>query len=409
MTRLDQIAKTVIAEQDEMLRELNIAPQVRPGLLQALRNRPKSALRWVAVAVPAAAALAVVWHLRSPALTYTAGSSRNNANVGSWLAAPAGGELALHFSDRSTVTLGASSHARVVDLRAREVKLLLENGRVSVTVIHNKNRNWHLRAGPFDVAVTGTRFDVGWSPEHEQFFVHTLEGKVEVTGEQFGARGVSAGETLRAERLDGRWRFTETDVPTNQPTALSVSSSSSVASAQAAGVEPSNPLPSSSVKRGAPSPATPSWRELVAAGQYRAALEQAESDGFEGLCQRSNLSDLLALSEAARFAGRVDRARLALTSLRERFRGEAAASVATFTLGRMAFDGSRDYLGAAKWFRAYLAEQPGGSLAREAAGRLVESLERGGDHANAQAAARDYLARYPDGPQKRLARQILGQ
>ncbi len=118
---------------------------------------------------------------------------------------------------------------------------------------------------------------------------------------------------------------------------------------------------------------------------------------------------MLALSEAARFAGRVDRARLALTSLRDRFRGEAAASVATFTLGRMAFDSSRDYLGAAKWFRAYLAEQPGGSLAREAAGRLLESLERGGDHTGAQVAARDYLVRYPDGPQTRLAKKVLNQ
>jgi transmembrane sensor len=408
MTRLDPIAEKVIAEQDEMLRDLNLAPQVREGL-RHLRSRPTKVLRWVAIAVPAAAALAVAWHLHSSTLTYTAGTSRSNASVGSWLAAPADGELALHFSDQSTVTLGQASHGRVVDLRAREVKLLLESGRVSVTVIHNQNRNWHLRAGPFDVAVTGTRFDVGWSPEREQFFVHTLEGKVEVTGEQFGARAVSAGETLRAERLDGRWRFTETDVPANQPAALAPSSRSAAVSAQPAAVESSNTTSPSNVKRTPPLPSAQSWRELAAAGQYHAALEQAESDGFEGLCQRSNLADLLALSEAARFAGRVDRARLALTSLRERFRGEPAASVATFTLGRMAFDSSRDYLGAAKWFRTYLAEQPGGSLAREAMGRLVESLERGGDHTSAKIAARDYLSRYPDGPQARLAQQVVGE
>ncbi len=174
-------------------------------------------------------------------------------------------------------------------------------------------------------------------------------------------------------------------------------------------VEPSGAPPAASARHNTLPLVSPSWRDLAASGQYRAALEQAENDGFEGLCEKSNLSDLLALSEAARFAGRVDRARLALTALRDRFSGQAAASVATFTLGRLAFDSSRDYLGAARWFRVYLSEQPKGSLAREAEGRLVESLKRGGDHAGAKAAARDYLARYPDGPQSRLAQQIVGE
>ncbi len=258
-----------------MLRALNLAPEVRQALLGALRERPRHVSRWVAVAVSAAAALAFAWHLHSSMLTYTAGTSRSNASVGSWLAAPADGELPLHFSDRSSAVLGRASHARVVDLRAREVKLLLENGRVSVTVMHNKNRNWHLKAGPFDVAVTGTRFDVGWSPEREQFFVHTLEGRVEVTGEQFGTRAVSAGETLRAERLDGHWRFTETDVPANQPAALAASSVTPPATEHAAPVESSIVLPASSAKRNALAPVAPTWRELAAAGQYRAALDQA--------------------------------------------------------------------------------------------------------------------------------------
>ena len=138
-------------------------------------------------------------------------------------------------------------------------------------------------------------------------------------------------------------------------------------------------------------------------------MDQAELDGFAGLCQNSTLSDLLTLSEAARFAGRPERARSALAAIRQRFHGQAPASVATFTLGRMAFDSSKDYLGAARWFRTYLSEQPNGSLAREAAGRLIESLQRGGDLAGAQTAARQYLQQYPNGPQSRLARQILGQ
>ncbi len=409
MNDLNPLAEQVVATQDALLDAMNLAPEARSRLLQGLSVRPQRVWRWVAMSVPAAAAIALLWQMRVTTPTYTAGNSRDAAAVGAWLAAPSDGELPLHFSDSTTVTLAAASHARVVELRPHEVRLLLESGRVSVTVMHQKNRSWHLRAGPFDVAVTGTRFDVSWSPEREQFEVRTLEGKVEVTGEQFAPRLVTAGETLRAERLDGRYRFVETDVPANREAPPAPSAVAPAPSSNLAGLEPSAAPPTASPKRGVLQPAAPSWRELAAAGQYRAALEQAENDGFESLCQNSSLSDLLALSETARFAGRVDRARLALTALRDRFRGEPAASVATFTLGRLAFENSHDYLGAALWFRVYLREQPRGSLAREAAGRLLESLERGGDHAGATAAARDYLARYPDGPQNRLARQILGQ
>ncbi len=213
MNEMNPLAEKVVATQDELLEEMNLAPQARSRLLQSLSRRAWPAWRWVAMAVPAAAALALAWQVRTTNLTYTAGNSRNAAAVGAWLAAPPDDELPLRFSDKTTVTLAAKSHARVVELSSHEAKILLESGRVSVTVIHNKNRSWRLRAGPFDVVVTGTRFDVSWSPEREQFEVRTHEGKVEVTGEQFAPRLVSAGETLRAERLDGRYRFMETDVP----------------------------------------------------------------------------------------------------------------------------------------------------------------------------------------------------
>lgn len=408
MTPMQHLVKTVNAEQDALLGELNLAPKVRARLLSTPPRR-SPVWRWFALALPAAAAVLMVWRFYASALTYASGNSRASLPVGSWLAAPADGELPLHFSDQSTVTLSAKSHARVVELSDHQAKVLLERGRVTMTVIHHTHRKWHLRAGPFDVAVTGTRFEVAWNPEREQFEVHTVEGKVEVTGDQFAPRVVAAGETLRAERLDGNFRFMETDAPPSPQLFLSPSAAPAIPIASltpaASSVAPSEVV----AHRSSPLPVVQTWRELATTGQYKAALQQAENDGFEGLCRTLNLSDLLALSEAARFAGNLDRARLALTSIRQRFSGQPAASVATFTLGRMAFDSSRDYLGAARWFRAYLSEQPSGSLAREAAGRLVESLKRGGDQAGAKAAARAYLERYPDGPQKRVAQQVIGE
>jgi outer membrane protein assembly factor BamD (BamD/ComL family) len=57
----------------------------------------------------------------------------------------------------------------------------------------------------------------------------------------------------------------------------------------------------------------------------------------------------------------------------------------------------------------YLKEQPGGPLAREAQGRLMEALYRGGDRAGASRTAEAYLSANPSGPHARLARTLLGR
>jgi TolA-binding protein len=152
---------------------------------------------------------------------------------------------------------------------------------------------------------------------------------------------------------------------------------------------------------------TTGWRQLALRGSYREALAEAEASGFPGLCAALPPGDLLMLADAARFAGRGDRARQALLALRERFASGPERAMATFALGRMAADDQRDHLAAAHWFEATLEEQSGGDLARESLGRLVESLERGGDHPAARRRAQSYLARFPGGPHAKLAYDVL--
>jgi transmembrane sensor len=427
------LIQAINTEQDTLLDELHVAAQARERLLATAARQRRPLLRRFAYVLAAVAALAIwflVDHNRPRALTYTSGELHAAAQVGAFIAAPADATLPLHFSDQSEVVLSASTHARVDALGEHEAKLLLERGRVSVTVIRHAQRRWHLRAGPFDVAVTGTRFEVGWNPQREQFEVHTLEGRVEVSGQPIATRSVSAGEILRVERVDGQYHFVETDVATSssampsvEPTPSNLPDPASGAAGPSGeppvGAAPSVPdsalgahtsaLSVKGAQTSQSAAAGPSWRGLAKSGQYKAALTQAETEGFEALCQSSNASDLIALSEVARLAGNVERARLSLNSIRQRFQGQSAAAVAAYTLGRMAFDGSRDYASAARWFQTYLSEQGQGSLAREAAGRLIEALERAGNHAAAERAARQYLDRYPDGPQKGLARRILGE
>ena len=78
--------------------------------------------------------------------------------------------------------------------------------------------------------------------------------------------------------------------------------------------------------------------------------------------------------------------------------------MAAFLLGR-ATKGRE----AAQWFGKYLEEAPGGALAREALGRLIEAELESGNRANASSAASRYLKSYPDGPHVPLAREVLGR
>ena len=102
-------------------------------------------------------------------------------------------------------------------------------------------------------------------------------------------------------------------------------------------------------------------------------------------------------------SGHRDTEREALVTCRRRFPGSERAAVAAYELGRSSSPSE-----ASSWFgHLYLGEQPGGALAREASGRLVEARASAGDDRGAREAAARYLARYPNGPHAQLARQVL--
>ena len=158
-----------------------------------------------------------------------------------------------------------------------------------------------------------------------------------------------------------------------------------------------------------PAPDVPTWQELAKGGDYAGAVAGAREVGIARILVKAPSADLLTLAQAARFAGDTGLARRTLRAVRDRFTGSAAAAVATYDLGRLAFDTSGRYLEAAHWFSRYLREHPGGGLAREASGRLVEALDRSGDRRGAKEAARDYLMRYPNGPHAPLARRFTAR
>ena len=271
-------------------------------------------------------------------------------------------------------------------------------------------------AGPFTVHVTGTRFHVAWQPDAERLELRLIDGSVRVTGPLVETgRMVSAGETLlvRVPERDLEIHRTGEEMAPPPPAPAPVTSTT----VESVDHDPPDRAPTASpATRLAPTAAAPvatapvappSWRELARAGRNREALQRAEGEGFSALCETSSAADLLALGDAARFAGDAARARQAYLALRRRHPGDRDAAVADFILGRLAFDVDGDYADAARWFRAYLAEAPAGSYACDASGRLIEALQRGGDRTGARAEARHYLATYPTGPHADLARGLL--
>jgi TolA-binding protein len=156
-------------------------------------------------------------------------------------------------------------------------------------------------------------------------------------------------------------------------------------------------------------PGAAGWRALAGEARYKDALAAAEREGFDAICAAASATELRALGDAARLGGSPARAGQAYLALRQRFPGTPEAGSAAFILGRIAQDQSKDYARAAGWFTRYLSEQPGGELAADAAGRLVEARDKMGDTEGAQRAATRYLAAYPNGSHAGYARSVLAR
>jgi transmembrane sensor len=418
MTSLDRLGKKVAEEEDAILERQDRLPAIRQKLFsvsRAPRSPRRESRRWIlGGAFALAASLILVFALqRSRPLTFVVGTADARGALGAWIAAPELGELPVRFSDGTLLLLDRGSRARVTSTDTSGANITVEQGHARADFVPRKHGQWRVDVGPFQVLVTGTRFDVEWDPGQERFTLALHEGLVTVSGPVVGeGRKVHAGETIQAFCKEKRVEISDDGASaTTPPRAESPVAAGSGSLGQSPSLETEQgPVPGGEGSIGAPSQANTheAWRELAAAGKYRKALEAAERGGFEKECERASAEDLVALGDAARFAGQPARAVQALQALRKRFPADPRAGAAAFELGRVAFDQQGSFGEAAKWFAIYLRERPHGSLAREASGRLMESLSKAGDNGGARDAAAKYLVRYPSGPHSELARNLVG-
>jgi transmembrane sensor len=342
-----------------------------------------------------------------------------------WERAPSSEALAVEFSDGSTFRLAPEARARVLAVDARGAVLMIESGHVRADVMPRAGTpaRWRVQSGPFEVEVKGTRFDVGWNPQSEEFSLRLFEGEVNISGCAFGAGlAMRAHQEVRAScrRPQFELRVVGDDRPTE---------SNSDAAGAAAGQPTPEPPPPLDAPAFAPSnrpdraeaareaaQAAPSaratdasvrhrrWVELARRGRFAPAYELAEPV-FEDECSRAHVGEVLLLADAARHTGHVDSARHAYQAVRKRASDTAAGATAAFELGRLALDDDPE--AASHWFEVCLAERPHGPLAQAALDRSLEAAVRINDAGRLRRLAERYLEQSPDGPRADDARTIL--
>lgn len=409
MNGLDRLGSHVSGSLEQARSRADAAARVRARLVHGTRRArartaaPRARVRRGVVlgALAMAAAMLVAafaaWRADHRALTFVIGGKAESGAVGAFLAAPPTGELPLSFSDGTRIGIAAGARARVAEVTSRGARLLLESGVVSANVVHRDGTRWLVDAGPFEVKVTGTRFDVAWQPAEQAIVVTLHEGSVVVSGCGLAdGQRVSAGQQLHASCKLG----TATLGPITAE-ALPVPSGTPAALPLTALAEPTTTAASSLPDAPRPAPAL-----FASASASSSAFPSASSSAVASALPSA--SDLLARANADRYAGRFDAATEALETVRRRFGGSEASATAAFELGRIAFDRHHDFAAAGDWFDTYLRERPSGALAREALGRAIESRHRAGDSARAAKLATRYLATYPDGPHATLAGRLAG-
>jgi TolA-binding protein len=302
--------------------------------------------------------------------------------------------------------LDSGSDARVFAIDGQGARVVLERGGAHAAVVHTGTSRWSIGVGPYDVRVTGTRFDVAWDPVAQKFSLDLEEGSVLVEGCGLRQRRVVAGQSVRVTCGGG------SEIPppvapsaaaatSTQPTSTPVISTPATSTPATAAPATAKPRPTGTVE------AEPAWNDLALAGRYAEALARVRAD-YDARCNSLSPSDLLLLADVARYAGDVARAKRAWLALRARFPADARASSAAFFLGRTAFEEGA-FADAERWFDVSLRESPSGPLAREAAGRLIEACQRAGDADSARRAARRYLSEYPTGPHAKVAERVIAE
>jgi ferric-dicitrate binding protein FerR (iron transport regulator) len=399
--------------------------QARPAGARARRGREGRRLPllpWVA-GFSAAGVVALLGILGYRALSveplrYTVEGSATRA--GNAIAAAPHALSRLLFSDESRVVLDASTRLTVDGVDAHGAHIGLLDGAIEVFVKPRTNGSWWFSAGPFSVRVKGTSFRLAFASSGGRLRLQVSSGQVEVLAPPARAVAVGAGKSL--ELFATPPQSTGFPAPTaatsdhedtaaapevgpapSQPRAVADSPRRRV-SAQAAGEPAALPGGVSGV-----APRTTSslpWTQWLGQGKFTQVVTDAEERGVDQVIAQASPADLAALADAARYTKRYSLSRRVLLAMRSRFAASESANDAAFFLGRLA-EATAGAESALAWYDIYLQEAPRGLYTKEAMGREMR-LRAASSPERARRLARQYLERFPQGPEAELAKSLVG-
>ena len=325
----------------------------------------------------------------------------------------------IEFSDGSHVTVAAEARASVTAIDAQGARIRLEHGRLSAQVVHLPGASWSMAAGPYQILVTGTAFDMNWAPDTSVLELWIRHGSVLVKGPNTGqGLAVVAGQHLLASAASG-----QIVLDAMAPAASSAQSTVPAASPADLAPAPSPPSerpamsphempralrPATSPRALAPEPSL-AWPEALARGDFQRILDEAARRGLDDVLASAPSADLAALADAARYRRRNDLAQRALLAQRQRFPQTLAGRDAAFFLGTLdeSRSGRKAQTSALQWYGRYLEESPAGGYGEQALGRRLALFDSLHDRTAARETADLYLAKFPAGPYASKARSIV--
>jgi len=265
------------------------------------------------------------------------------------------------FADGSVARVSDGGELLVKLASAEHIESVLTTGAADFEVTKHPERDFVVVAGPVRVRVVGTRFRVERAGERTR--VSVTEGKVEV--QEGDARVyLEAGES----------RF----FPSAEPIAKEAA-----------------PQQSSGRAR---------FLELARGGEFKAAYQlMSQTPGAVG----SSAEDLMLAADAARLSGHPEQALGYLRRVTTEHASDSRAPLSAFTLGRVLLSQLSRPGEAAEAFALARRLKPGGGLAEDALAREAEARAAAGSRERAQALARDYLARYPQGKHRATMQKLL--